>query len=70
VIARAVADLVTIAKLGLPLLAPGGRLLAMKGVEPVDELAPLDRAAKVQALIHLHVPGLNAQRHLVVMTKA
>ena len=70
VIARAVADLATIAKLGLPLLAPGGRLLAMKGVDPADELAVLDRTVNVQAVIRLHVPGLGAQRHLVVMTKA
>lgn len=70
VIARAVADLATIARLGLPLLAPGGRLLAMKGVDPVDELAVLDRAVKVEAVIRLHVPELGAQRHLVVMTLA
>ena len=70
VIARAVADLATIAELGLPLLKPGGRLLAMKGVDPADELAALDRTAKVQAIIRLHVPGLSVQRHLVVMTKA
>ena len=69
-IARAVTDLASLAELGLPLLAPGGHLLAMKGVDPVDELAGLDRATKVQAVLRLHVPGLNAQRHLVAMTKA
>ena len=70
VITRAFADLKTIAALGVPLLAPGGRLFAMKGVEPVEELASLGRTARVQSVIRLHVPGLRAQRHLVVMTKA
>jgi len=70
VIARAFADLATIARLGMRLVAPHGRLFAMKGVEPVDELARLGATATVQAVIRLDVPGLRAQRHLVVMTKA
>ena len=70
VIARAFADLKTIAALGFPLLAPGGRLFAMKGVEPIEELSKLGRAAHVESVIRLQVPGLSAQRHLVVMTKA
>ena len=70
VIARAFADLATIAQLGMRLVAPHGRLFAMKGVEPVDELARLGAIATVQAVIRLDVPGLRAQRHLVVMTKA
>lgn len=70
VIARAFADLATIARLGAPLLAPGGRLYAMKGIEPHDEIARLGDAARVQSVIRLDVPGLGAQRHLVIMTKA
>ena len=70
VISRAVADLATLASLSLPLLAPGGRLFAMKGVEPRDELAAIGATVRVEAVIRLDVPGLKAQRHLVVMTKA
>ena len=70
VIARAFADLQTIAALGLPLLRPGGHLYAMKGAEPIDELSALDRSIRVEAVIRLHVPSLEAQRHLVIMTKA
>ena len=70
VIARAFADLKTIAALGMPLLRPGGRLLAMKGVEPVDELAALGSPLAVESVVRLHVPGLDAERHLVIMTKA
>ena len=70
VIARAVADLKAIAALGMPLLRRGGRLFAMKGVEPADELAALGDSATVEAVVRLHVPGLAAQRHLVIMTKA
>jgi 16S rRNA (guanine527-N7)-methyltransferase len=70
VIARAFADLKRIAALGLPLLRSGGRLLALKGADPAAELAavaPVDASASV---IRLHVPGLAARRHLVIMTKA
>ena len=70
VITRAFSDLPTIAAIGLPLLAPGGRLLAMKGAEPGTELAVLDPSTRIEAVIRLHVPGLHAQRHLVIMTKA
>ena len=70
VIARAFADLETIAVHGLPLLGPQGRLYAMKGTEPIDELAALDRSVVVESVTRLHVPGLRAQRHLVVMTNA
>jgi 16S rRNA (guanine527-N7)-methyltransferase len=70
VLSRAFADLATIAALGAPLLAPGGRLLAMKGAEPADELAQLGAAVRVQSVVRLDVPGLGAQRHLVIMTMA
>jgi 16S rRNA (guanine527-N7)-methyltransferase len=47
------------------LLAPGGRLLAMKGAHPTQELQVVSQeGAKI--LVHpLVVPGLGEQRHLV-----
>jgi 16S rRNA (guanine527-N7)-methyltransferase len=67
VISRAFSDLKEFARLASHLLAPGGRLLAMKGVYPHEELAQLPANIKVERVIPLTVPGLDANRHLVVM---
>jgi 16S rRNA (guanine527-N7)-methyltransferase len=71
VISRAFSDLKEFARLAAHLLAPGGRLLAMKGVYPHEELAQLPAnmpgGVKVERVIPLTVPGLDANRHLVVM---
>ena len=47
------------------LLAPGGRLLAMKGVHPVEELEPVRAECDQVSVYPLTVPGLREQRHLV-----
>ncbi len=47
------------------LLAPGGRLLAMKGAHPTQELAAVSEECAELAVYPLAVPGLNEQRHLV-----
>ncbi|HEX7640765.1 MAG TPA: 16S rRNA (guanine(527)-N(7))-methyltransferase RsmG [Burkholderiaceae bacterium] len=52
------------------LLAPGGKFIALKGVEPVDEAARLPQGWKVQQISKLTVPGMQAERHLVFITKA
>ena len=70
VISRAFSDLATFARAGIRLLAPGGRLYAMKGVLPVDEIAALPANVRVVTAPVLAVPGLDAQRHLVVMEAA
>lgn len=67
VISRAFSDLKEFARLAAHLLAPGGRLLAMKGVYPHEELAQLPANIKAERVIPLTVPGLDANRHLVVM---
>lgn len=67
VISRAFADLATFAGLALRQLAPGGRLLAMKGALPADEIAALPAGVTVEATPALAVPGLRAQRHLVIL---
>jgi 16S rRNA (guanine527-N7)-methyltransferase len=67
--ARALATLPQILALGGHLLAPGGRLLAMKGAVPQDEIAALPPGWRVDALHPLRVPGLEAERHLVVVRR-
>jgi 16S rRNA (guanine527-N7)-methyltransferase len=49
------------------LLAPDGRWLAMKGVRPDDEIAALPAGIMVDAIIPLTVPGLDAERHLIIL---
>lgn len=65
--ARALATLPQILALGGHLLAPGGRLLAMKGALPGDEIAALPTGWRLEAAHPLQVPGLAAERHLVVV---
>lgn len=47
------------------LLAPGGVLVAMKGSFPVDELRRVPAGADCSDVRRLHVPQLEAERHLV-----
>ncbi len=70
VISRAFSDLAAFAAVGRPLLAPGGLLVAMKGILPDDELAALPSAIAVVATPALAVPGVDAQRHLIIMQPA
>ncbi|MCS6785986.1 MAG: 16S rRNA (guanine(527)-N(7))-methyltransferase RsmG [Thiobacillaceae bacterium] len=66
IVSRAFSDLEAFVRATRHLLAPGGRWLAMKGVRPQAELAALGSARVVQ--VHrLQVPGLAAERHLVVL---
>lgn len=67
VISRAFSDLLTFAESSARHLAPGGRLYAMKGVFPDEEIAQLPSIVRMIAAPALAVPGLDAQRHLVVM---
>lgn len=68
-IARALATLDGILTLGGHLLRPGGRLLAMKGRAPDEEIAALPPGYRHLATHPLTVPGLDAQRHLVIVEK-
>lgn len=67
--ARALATLPDIVAVGGHLLAPGGRLLAMKGVRPDDEIVALPAGWRVETIHPLAVPGLAAERHLVVVER-
>lgn len=68
--ARALATLPEILAVGGHLLAPDGRLLAMKGIRPDDEIAALPEGWRLEAVHALVVPGLAAERHLVVVGRA
>ena len=68
IVSRAFAELSDFAVLAENLLAPGGHLLAMKGIYPVEEMARLPDNFRVSEVISLKVPQMEAERHLVVMT--
>jgi 16S rRNA (guanine527-N7)-methyltransferase len=69
VISRAFSDLGAFARAAVRHLAPGGQLVAMKGVYPDEEIAELPADIRVIAAPALAVPGLNAERHLIVMAR-
>jgi 16S rRNA (guanine527-N7)-methyltransferase len=64
---RAFAELARFISLTHHLLAPGGRWLAMKGARPDDEIKALPAGSEVTAIIPLAVPGLDAERHLIIL---
>jgi 16S rRNA (guanine527-N7)-methyltransferase len=66
IVSRAFSDLSELVRVSVHLLAPGGRWLAMKGVYPHEELAQL-KGAHLLRDIELHIPGLDADRHLIVL---
>ncbi|HEX4243029.1 MAG TPA: 16S rRNA (guanine(527)-N(7))-methyltransferase RsmG [Steroidobacteraceae bacterium] len=69
VVARALASLADFTAYAGHLTAPQGRLLAMKGRRPDDEVAALPRAYRLIAVHRLKVPGLDDERHLVELCR-
>lgn len=67
---RAFAELADFVGLSRHLLAPEGVWLAMKGVWPHDEIDRLPGNVHVEAVHALPVPGVDAERHLIVMRQA
>ena len=71
VISRAFSSLADFVNLSGHLVAGGGgALYAMKGVNPVDEVAALPAGWVVSETHALRVPGLDAERHLLVIRRA
>jgi 16S rRNA (guanine527-N7)-methyltransferase len=68
VTARALAELSNLVWLAQPWLAEGGKLLAMKGPGHAGEVHSLPPGWRVEAVHALHVPGLDAERALVIVT--
>ncbi|HEY5719967.1 MAG TPA: 16S rRNA (guanine(527)-N(7))-methyltransferase RsmG [Gammaproteobacteria bacterium] len=69
VMCRAVGKLAEFIGYAGHLCAGGGCLLAMKGRHPTDELAALPAGWQVTAVHALEVPGLEAERHVVVLRR-
>ena len=68
VISRAVSSLAELYRLTHHLLRDDGRFLFMKGARPDAELEDFEHAGSVQ-IEPLQVPGLDAERHLLILGK-
>ena len=69
-VSRAFSDLADFVEQARHLVAPGGRLVAMKGVHPFDEIARVPATHRVSQVLELMVPGLDARRHAVFLEAA
>lgn len=69
VVARALAPLPRLLTTVAPLCGPRTRVLAMKGKWPQDELAALPAPWRVSGSRTLAVPGLNAARCVIVLSR-
>ncbi len=67
---RAFAELSDFARWSGHLLASGGELIALKGQAASEELERLPEEWQIIRKTAVEVPGLNAQRHLVHITRA
>jgi len=70
VICRAFSDLPDFYRYAARLCSSGGRMLAMKGVYPMTEVECLKDKSVIDDVVSLKVPGLDAERHLVIMHAA
>jgi 16S rRNA (guanine527-N7)-methyltransferase len=70
IISRALAEIAEFIALTRHLLAPAGLLAAMKGVYPFEEIERLPPDFRLRQVHAFAVPGLAAQRHLVLIERA
>jgi len=70
IISRAFAEIAEFIALTRHLLAPGGVLAAMKGVYPFEEIERLPPDFRLREVHAFAVPGLEAERHLVLIERA
>ncbi|HZR68733.1 MAG TPA: 16S rRNA (guanine(527)-N(7))-methyltransferase RsmG [Burkholderiales bacterium] len=70
IVSRALTDTGEFVRWSRHLLAPGGVFAAMKGVVPGDELVGLPQGYRLHDTVRLSVPGLEAQRHLILVERA
>jgi 16S rRNA (guanine527-N7)-methyltransferase len=70
VIARAVAALPELVRDAAALCGPDTRIVAMKGRLPTAELAALPTGWRAEKTAAVKVPGLDAERHVIVLTRA
>ena len=67
VISRALSDLPEFVNLAGRLCGADGVVAAMKGVYPYEELAQLPHEFRLRSVVPLKVPGVLAERHLVLL---
>lgn len=70
IVSRAFAELADFVGLSDGLLAADGRWLAMKGQRPDGEIARLPAGVVVECIRRLQVPGVEGERHLVVLKRS
>lgn len=70
IVSRAFSELASLVTLAGHLLAPGGRILAMKGQLPERESAALPAGWRISETVDLRVPELDAQRCVLVLERA
>ena len=70
IICRAFSDLPDFYRYAARLCNDEGRMLAMKGVYPMTEVECLEDKSVIEDVVALKVPGLDAERHLVIMHPA
>ena len=69
IVSRALAEIPEFVADSAHLLAPHGVIAAMKGVHPFDEIGRIPPDFRVQRVHALTVPGLDAERHLVMIER-
>ena len=67
IVSRALAEIPEFVAASAHLLAPRGVIAAMKGVHPFDEIERIPPGFRAQHVHALTVPGLDAERHLVMI---
>ena len=70
IICRAFSDLPDFYRHTAQLCTDNGRMLAMKGVYPMTEIECMQDKTLIDDVVALKVPGLDAERHLVIMHAA
>jgi len=70
VISRAFAELPAFVESAMRHVASDGMLVAMKGLHPHEEIEQLPPSVRVVAATRVDVPGLDAERHLIVLAHA
>ena len=69
IISRAFGDLADFIKVAGHLLKPDGRMLAMKGVYPDEEVRAIPKGWKLVRSEELQVPGVEGARHLLWLAR-
>lgn len=67
VISRAFSSIADFIRLAGHLCRAGGVLAAMKGARPDAEIAQIPDPWRAESIIALHVPSLDAERHLIML---